>query len=525
MKITFLNESGVFGSYKKATTQSNIANVKKELTREAANHVLEKRCDELAELYLDMLNEVSLETSTISSKYKYKNTVDGWEEESNLIELSNYAANRYFTMSTKKEMQLNLIKNIYCNRQAIKYMVSQGCFILPLIDTKRRWKIFGDSKEIISYKNMTKTVATAAEKVIKSYLSKFPNYAGIIPNNVKIVIIRDIFNTYYTASYRSIHEQQFFSYMGFTRNGVEFEYPGQGSSCLSHILDNYTLLATHCTLQPVKSDESIWKAIEDPSPWMFNKIVFTSVDTYISTASANNFYAIKLLKSAVDNGVLIKTESYINILVNNVLKNIHLINQIKQEVANNGLDYMVRYKFNNYTSTYVDSLTNIGKEITPEQAKQQGILVDDLKRRVYEFDYNNAVEVKSAAKDIIGECSKFLTDANIKKLAEDKMEEYLTGLMSKVIASKPNCISSSNKILLCDYHKSSKVKSNIRVVIDPNKIEINKKNNLVFYIAVDFKLPVRGVNSKYMSKTSGARYIGKNFEYIAGKKIKIEIPL
>ena len=33
MKITFLNEAGPFGSYKKATAQSNIANVKKELAK------------------------------------------------------------------------------------------------------------------------------------------------------------------------------------------------------------------------------------------------------------------------------------------------------------------------------------------------------------------------------------------------------------------------------------------------------------------------------------------------------------
>ena len=166
MKITFLNEAGVFGTYKNVTRQSNIDNVKKELAREAANHILEKSCDELAELYLDMLKDVNLETITISNKYKYKNTETGIEEESNLIELSNYAANKYFTMSTTKEMQLNLIKNVYCNRPAIEYMVSKGCFILPLIDTKRRWTMFGDSKEIISYKNMTKTVAAAAEKVI-----------------------------------------------------------------------------------------------------------------------------------------------------------------------------------------------------------------------------------------------------------------------------------------------------------------------------------------------------------------------
>lgn len=523
MKIIFLNEAGVFGTYKKATAQSNLANVKKELARDAANHILEKRCDDLAELYLDMLNEVNSTINAISSKYTYKSKTSYYTEESNLLELSNCIANKYFTMSRKKEMQLNIIKNVYCNRPAIEYMVSQGCFILPLVETKRIWQFFDDSKEIIPYKNMSKTVAEAAEKVIKSHLLKFPNYASIIPNNVKIVILRDTFNVDFNTVYRS-DLQQLFLYMGFTRNGVEFTYPGQGSSCLKHILDNYTETISSCTIYPIKSEEHYWKAIADPSPWMFNKIVFVSTTVNLSTVSANNFYSIKLLKFALDKGILSNEHSLITISVENVLKNIESIKALMQEVSNNGLNKFVRYQFNN-SDSYTESLLIIGKEITPEQAKQQGILVDDLKRRVYEFDYNNAVEVKSAAKDIIGGCSKFLTDANIKKLAEDKMEEYLTGLMSKVLASKPNCISSSNKILLCDYHKSSKAKSNIRVVIDPNKIEINKKNNLVFYIAVDFKLPVRGVNSRYMGKASGMRHSGKNFEYITGKKIKIEIPL
>ena len=104
------------------------------------------------------------------------------------------------------------------------------------------------------------------------------------------------------------------------------------------------------------------------------------------------------------------------------------------------------------------------------------------------------------------------------------MEEYLPVLMSKVLATKPNCISSSNKILLCDYHKNSTEKSNIRVVIDPMKIEINKKGNLLVYISIDFKLPVRGVNPKYNNKAT-RQYNGKNYEYITGNKIKIEIPL
>lgn len=523
MKITFLNEAGVFGTYKKATTQSNIANVKKELARDAANHILEKSCDELAELYLDMLKEVNSQVTTISNKYKYK--TDSFRGgESNLLELSNYVANRYFTMSRKNEMQLNIIKNVYCNKPAIEYMISKGCFVLPLIDTKRRWTFFDDSEEILPYRNMTKTVAAAAEKVIKSHLSKFPNYALSIPNTVKIVILKDTFNVDYTATYRSKQEQQLFSYMGITRNGAEFEYPGQGSSCLNHILDNYTVLASHCSLNPVKSEESVWKAIADPSPWMFNNVVFTSINTDITTSSANGFYTIKLLKFALDNNLLSEEYSSINILIDNVLKNIQNINALKQEVSNNDLDKLVRYQFND-RNTYVETLLTIGKEITSKQAEQEGILIDGLKRRVYEFDYSNPTEVKSAAKDIIGGCFKFLTDANIKKIAEDKMEEYLPILMSKVLASKPNCISSSNKILLCDYHqKGATGKSNIRVVIDPNKIEINKKDKLLFYVAVDFKLPVRGVNPNYSTRVTRQNN-GKNYEYITGKKIKIEIPL
>ena len=240
-------------------------------------------------------------------------------------------------------------------------------------------------------------------------------------------------------------------------------------------------------------------------------------------------FSIKLLKYAVDNGILSNEgESSINILINDVIKNIKSINTLKalkQEVSNNGLDDYVEYYVND-TSQYSESLIKIGKEITPEQAKQEGILIDDLKRRVYEFDYNNATELASAAKDLINGCSKFLTDdKNIKQMVEVKMKEYLQMLMPKVLASKPSCISSSNKILLCDYHKNSTEKSNIRVVIDPMKIEINKKGNLLVYISIDFKLPVRGVNPKYNTNVSNKRNNGKNFEYITGKKIKIEIPL
>ena len=533
MKIEYIYEAGVFGSYKKANAQSNIDNAKKELTRDAALHVLESRCDELAELYFDMLNEVSLEASIICK--------DADKEKSNLVELSKYLANKYFMRSRKKEMQLNLIKNMYCNKLAIEYMVSKGCFILPLVDIKHGWTFFNDAKEIIPYKNMTKTVAEAAEKIIKSHLSKFPSYAFNIPNKVKIVILSNVFFYDLNSSYHSKAEENFFSSLDIDiiNNSVDFKYPvGQGSSCLNYILNTFnSLLCNNLNVKPIKSDEHIWKTMAEPSPWMFNKIELTSITTNLSTVSADNFYGIKLLKFAIDKGVLLRENGHcINICIDNVIKNMQYIKKLKQELSNNGLDKYVSYSFNdmhNYTETFI----NIGKELSTEQTEQEGVIIDSLKRRVYEFDYKDVAEVESATEKMVKACDKFLTNADdstkqsIKQMIEFKLKTYLPDLMSKISTSKPNCISSSNKILLCDYYKYSEninpniANSNIRVVIDPNKIQFNKKGNLMFCVGFDFKLPVRGVNTKYNNKASSRQTSGKNYEYINGKQIKIEITL
>ena len=247
MKIEYIYEAGVFGSYKKANAQSNIDNAKKELARDAALHILESKCDELAELYFDMLNEVNSKINEISRKYEYKLETDETVK-SHLVELSTYLANKYFMRSRKKEMQLNLIKNMYCNKLAIEYMISKGCFILPIVDTERNNRylpFFEDTKEIIPYKNMIKTVADAAENIIKTHISKFPRwytYTVNMPNKVKIVILQSVFNN----RCLSTQEQELQSYMGITYNNdnVEFEYPGQGSSCLKYILNNFTLLSS-----------------------------------------------------------------------------------------------------------------------------------------------------------------------------------------------------------------------------------------------------------------------------------------
>ena len=542
MKIEYIYEAGVFGSYKKTNAQSNIDNAKKELARNASLQVLERQCDELAELYLDMLNEVNSQINAISITYNYK-AENGKVEKSYLLELSNCIANRYYRFN-EKDMRLNFIKNVYCNRRAIEYMVSKGCFILPIVDTfsRRNWAFFEDNQEIIPYKKMIKTVTDTADKVIKSHLSKFPSYTYAIPNKVQIVIVRDVFNSDFNASYRSDQEKQLFSYMGITDKGVEFEYPvGQGSSCLNYILDNFTWLRV-CNMKPIKSDEPIWKAMVDPSPLMFNKFVFSHIYTDLPTVSADNFYGIKLLKFACDKGLLFNEigRSSINIFMDNVLKNIQYVKRLHQEISKNGLDNFVTYSFKDRLrhmdkDSAVFTYASIGKEITSEKAEQKGVLIDSLKRRVYEFDYKDTAEVESAAKNIINACNKFFTgaDDSIKQMVEVNVKNFLTRLMIKILTSKPNCIGYSNKILLCDFlgdyneysnQAKSNEKNNLRVIIDPDKIKFDKKGNLVFYIDFIFKLPVRGVNPKYNQNDIGYTAPGKNYESISSK-IKIEIPL
>ena len=332
MKIEYIYEAGVFGSYKKANAQSNIDNAKRELTKGAQKSIIESKCDELAELYLDMLNEINSQTTTISSKYNYKSAIG--ETYYVISELSNYVINRYFRKSEKKrEVQLNIIKNVYCNRLAIEYMVSQGCFILPLVDITNTWQIFHDYKDVISYKNIIKSIADAAEKVIKQHLSKFPSYASTIPTKVKIVILQ---------SYNV--EEELLSYMGIT-DKCDFEYPvGQGNSCLNYILNNCATIFYQCNINPVKTDEPIWKAIAEPSPWMFNKIIVMGIISDLPTVSADNFYSIKLLKFALDKGLLDKTFSRFVIKIDK--KNTKSLKTLKQEVYNNGLDEYVIYRKN-----------------------------------------------------------------------------------------------------------------------------------------------------------------------------------
>ncbi len=345
MKIEYIYEAGVFGSYKKANTQSNIDNAKRDLAKVAQKSIIESKCDELAEIYLDMLTEVNSQINAISRKYNYRKGIG--EIYYVIPELSNYVVNRYFRNSEKKrEVQLNIIKNVYCNRPAIEYMVSQGCFILPLVDTTNIWLNFNNYKDAISYKNMTKAIADTAEKVIRQHLSKFNSHMFNILNKVKIVILRDIF-----TAYRPRHTKKFLSYMGIT-DKCDFEYPvGQGSSFLNYILDNWSSLTYHCNIDLIKSNESIWKSIAGPSPWMFNNMSITSITADIYTLSADNFYGVKLLKFALDNGALFVSDIDVptecrHIYITGTIpkKDMEYLKALDQEFFNIGLDKYVVYE-------------------------------------------------------------------------------------------------------------------------------------------------------------------------------------
>ena len=62
---------------------------------------------------------------------------------------------------------------------------------------------------------------------------------------------------------------------------------------------------------------------------------------------------------------------------------------------------------------------------------------------------------------------------------------------------------------------------NIRAVIDPNKMEIDKDNNIVFYIDIDFKIPVKIVNPKYNVKDTSQTGV-KKYVYVTGREKRIE---
>ena len=199
----------------------------------------------------------------------------------------------------------------------------------------------------------------------------------------------------------------------------------------------------------------------------------------------------------------------------------------------NTMDEIIK-NFNGMNDQLSTVFVNIGKKISSEKAEQEGVFIDGFDCDMYEFDYKDTAEVESAAKKIVNVCDEYLTNVDdstkqrIKQIAEDAVKNYLPKLMSKILKNKPHCIGYSNKILLSGYYKKRPIIKNdvnLRAVIDPCNTQFIKKDNLVFYIDIDFSVPTRGLNPKYNKDASNRQNIGKYYEYIYRKHIKIEIPL
>ena len=79
---------------------------------------------------------------------------------------------------------------------------------------------------------------------------------------------------------------------------------------------------------------------------------------------------------------------------------------------------------------------------------------------------------------------------------------------------------------ICDYYESPEANFNfnLRLVIDigDGKIKLDKNDNLVFLIVVNFKLPIREVNPKH---NKAVNQTSINACELIKRKLKIEIPL
>jgi hypothetical protein len=272
-----------------------------------------------------------------------------------------------------------------------------------------------------------------------------------------------------------------------------------------------------------KKNEKVWNSVQAEIPYLHNKFYIGHIGTSIEKLSEDNFYGLKMLKHLVDTNAFLPDATQLAIDAPSApITHLKELSVIKKFVDSANI---VNAGFNFYDgSNMMEHVAALGKKMTPADAEKEGIDVNSLKRSVYEFDYSNSTAVKTAATTIINNVLKNCSPST-RKDAIDKLTQFIPGLMTKVATAKPHCISSTNKILLCDFHQNDKAGGNFRVEFRSDHIMFSKKGNSVFiYVEMQFKVPVGGVNPKY-NKNIGQQTSGKNYEFITGKKIKLEIPL
>ena len=544
MKITFLNEAGPFGSYKKRNKTTIIDAASRDMFGVALDSVVEARIDELAEVYLSMLNEIDSIVNSAFSKFTFNN--EDYSPDSspcNMHILFNYAVSKNF--KNDKNVYLNILKHVYCNRFAIEYMANLNNFYIPIIDTcSRRYgttQFYNASFDNIKeFCNIISKAGKKTEKILKKYgpiikdivpslpnIPTSPKFINIDCNLYYNYYLRELYPLYNSAG-MTVETGQYLAYHKDTTKikSDPFKYPGKMKDAIQEMMKFDTIPVTINNIEFHKAYEKLWNSIQSEIPYLHNKLYFASIKLVsISDLAKYDFYGLKMLKHLIDNKVVLPN-TYVRILAPSaVFTNLNEVIVIKKFIDSNNLTNMT-FNFDD-SNNIMEYFASLGKKMTPKDVEKEGIDVNSLKRSVYEFDYSNPATVKAAATTIINGVIKIKNGSDsIKQVAINKLEEFIPTVMAKVAASKPNCINSTNKILLCDFHQNDNSGGNFRVEIRQNDITFNKKNDsIIIYIEIQFKVPVRGVNPNYNNKNTSQRTSGKNYEFISGKKIKLELPL
>lgn len=544
MKINFLNEAGPFGSYKNRNKET-ADKARRELNAAALDHAVEVRIDELAEAYLSMLNEIDSIVNSAFSKFTFNNKEYSLDSPCNMHILFNYAIDRDFRNDAN--VYLNTIKHVYCNLSAIEYMAKLNAFYIPIIDTSVRRQhrtsqfVNAAPDNIKEFCDIISDVGTKTEKILKKHESIIknivPGFPGI-PTTPKFVNIDcDLHYRWYLEELHTLYNSS--GILTIDNSGTPvlhysiydtkiayepFIYPGRMTEAIQEMMKYDTIRVDFhdSNIEFDKNNEKFWNSVQREIPYLHNKFYFGYLgDVSIDTLSKDNFYSLKMLKHLIDNKVVLPDTLMRILAPNSIFTKLNEISVIKKFIDSNGLTN-VEFDFNDLGKS-IEYFATLGKKMKPEDAEKEGIDVNSLKRTVYEFDYSNTSTVRAAATAIVNNIIKN-GSANIKQVAIDKLAEYIPTIMSKVAVAKPNCISSTNKILLCDFYQDFNLGGNFRSEIRQYDSVFNKKNgSLIIYIEMQFKVPVRGLNPNY--KNIGKRTSGKNYEFISGKKIKIEIPL
>lgn len=540
MKITFLNEAGAFGSYKKRNRDSIYNSTRRELTGVALDSIVEARIDELAEVYFNMINEIDEVVNVAFSKFTFKSTrYRSNDNPTDMHILFNYAVSKDF--KNDKNAYLNILKHAYCNRFAIEYMAKLNEFYIPIVDTRNgpHTTNFPNAlpDNIKEYCDIISNIGAKVEKILKKYepmIKAIVPSLPSIPTSPKFINIDCDFGMAYLTKLRPLYNAAgiTITYYQLTqyRAGSKLEsdmfvYPGKMQEAIQEMMKFDTVYVDfhHNDFEFNKKNEKVWNSVPAEIPYLHNKFYIGRIGTSIKNLSEDNFYGLKMLKQLIDTNVFLPDATHLGIDAPSApithLKELSVIKKFvdSANITNAGFDFYDRGNMMVYVAA-------LGKKMTPVDAEKEGIDVNSLKRSVYEFDYSNSTAVKTAATTIINNVLKNCSPST-KKDAIDKLTQFIPGLMTKVATAKPHCISSTNKILLCDFHQNDKAGGNFRVEFRTDHIIFSKKGNSVFiYVEMQFKVPVRGVNPKY-NKNIGQQTSGKNYEFITGKKIKLEIPL